>query len=163
MMGIGACGLYVGIGRVSTMRQTKDTGEKTTKGPLFTVGGAGGPGRPKMVDNREYISAIKQGFPPERIVELLNEAIDIACRTHSWRGVVAAAEFAAAYSLGKPKQTIQATGNDSLADLLANVDADKPLLPDPTTGTTGTADGTADGVTLNGTGVTLNGTGVGTV
>jgi hypothetical protein len=142
MMGVYGHVGYVGKGRVSTMRQTNGNGEKTTKGPLFTVGGAGGPGRPKAVDNREYIAAIKQGFPPERIVELLNEAIDIACRTHSWRGVVAAAEFAAAYSLGKPKQTIQATGNDSLAELLANVDATSPLLPDSTTGTTGTT-GTA--------------------
>jgi hypothetical protein len=124
------------------MRQTNGNGEKTTKGPLFTVGGAGGPGRPKAVDNREYISAIKQGFPPERIVELLELAIQEATNTHSWRGIVAAVEFAAAYSLGKPKQTIQATGNDSLADLLRSVDGDAPLLPDSTTGTTGTT-GTA--------------------
>jgi hypothetical protein len=131
-------------GGVSTVTQTNGQGEKTRRrGPRFTPGGEPGPGRPKAIDNRDYIAAIKQGFPPERIVELLELAIQEATNTHSWRGIVAAVEFAAAYSLGKPKQTIQSAGNDTLADLLRTVDGTAPLLPDETTDeTTGTADET---------------------
>lgn len=110
---------------------------KRQAGGLFAAGTAPGPGRPKQVDNRDYIAAIKQGFPPDKIVELLNEAIEIAISTNSWRGVVAAAEFAAAYSLGKPKQRVETSDGAALADLLAQVDASKPLLADNCAGSSG--------------------------
>jgi hypothetical protein len=116
--------------RGSSQAQTKETRAKTSRtGGLFTPGGPGGPGRPKAVDNRDYIAALKAGFPPERITELLNTAIDIAIASHSWRGVVAAAEFAAAYSLGKPKQTVESMAGDNLAEMLAGIDTSAPLLP----------------------------------
>lgn len=98
---------------------------------LFQRGGPGGPGRPKgRRENREYVEAIKAGYPPERILALLEEALDLAIETRSWRGVLAVVEFAAAYTLGKPKQTVVSTGSVSLAELLADVDDSKPLLGD---------------------------------
>jgi hypothetical protein len=88
----------------------------------------GRPNQTPAVDNRAYIDAIKAEFPPERITELLNIAIQIAQETKSWRGVVAASEFAANYSLGKPVKRVESSGDTSLADLLAGVDTSKPLL-----------------------------------
>jgi hypothetical protein len=86
----------------------------------------------KSIDNRAYIDAIKAEFPPERITELLEQAIVLAIDTRSWRGVVAACEFAANYSLGKPVKRVESTGDSSLADLLAGVDTSKPLMSGPT-------------------------------
>lgn len=120
-------------GRGSTDGDRETRGEKRVikRNPDGTLakGTAPGPGRPKMVDNREYIAALKQGFPPDRIVELLDAAIAIAIATHSWRGVVAAAEFAASYSLGKPKQTVESFAGDNLAEMLAAIDTSAPLIP----------------------------------
>jgi hypothetical protein len=82
----------------------------------------------KAVDNRAYIDAIKAAYPPDKITELLAVAIDLAIQTNSWRGVVAACEFAANYSLGKPVKRVESSGDTSLADLLAGVDTSKPLL-----------------------------------
>jgi hypothetical protein len=113
-------------GRGSTETKSSASGGETPA--MFTPGGPGGPGRPKAVDNRAYIDAIKAGFPPERIVELLGIAIQIAIDTNSWRGIEAAARFAADYGLGKPVKRVESTGDTSLAELLAGVDTSKPLL-----------------------------------
>jgi hypothetical protein len=119
-------------GRGSTETKAAQNGENTQlRGGYFVKGGLPGPGRPKMVDNRAYVEALKAGFPPERMVELMEQAIEIAISTKSWRGVVAAAEFAADYSLGKPVKRVESTGDSSLADLLAGVDTSKPLMSGP--------------------------------
>jgi hypothetical protein len=120
-------------GRGSVVAQSAQTrGESLPRGGMFVPGGVGGPGRPKQVDNRQYIEALKAGFPPDRIVELMELAIELARETKSWRGVVAAAQFAADYSLGKPVKRVESTGDSSLADLLAGVDTSKPLMSGPT-------------------------------
>lgn len=119
---------------VSAAAKTKSNGDKTAKGPLFTPGGQGGPGRPKAVTNKDYIDAIKAEFPPEEITRLLRAAINIAVSTKSWRGVVAALEFSANYSLGKPKQQVEATAGAGLAALMAGVDGNAPLLPEDAVG-----------------------------
>jgi hypothetical protein len=98
---------------------------KETKNPR------GRPNQVKAIDNRDYIDAIKAEFPPERITELLGIAIQLAIETKSWRGIVAASEFAANYSLGKPVKRVESTGDSSLADLLAGVDTSKPLMSGP--------------------------------
>jgi len=82
------------------------------------------------VDQREYIAALAAGFPPERLLQLMETAIAIAIETKSWRGVVAASEFAANYTLGKPKQRIESTGAVSIGEMLAGLDTSAPLLPD---------------------------------
>jgi hypothetical protein len=111
------------------MNGINGTNGSTTK--LFTRGGPGGPGRPKVsASNREYIDAIKAGYPPSRLLELMDLALALAVETRSWRGVVAVGEFAANYSLGKPVKRVETTGDSSLADLLANVDTSRPLLGD---------------------------------
>ena len=86
----------------------------------------------KAVDQRAYIAALAEGFPPERLRELMETAIAIAIETKSWRGVVAASEFAANYTLGKPKQRIESTGAVSIGEMLAGLDTSAPLLPEDT-------------------------------
>jgi hypothetical protein len=114
-------------GRGST--ETKSVANRdNTRGGYFVKGGLPGPGRPKMVDNRAYVEALKLDFPPEEISRLVKEAIQIAIDTNSWRGVIAAAEFAHDRSIGKPVKRVESTGDTSLADLLAGVDTSKPLL-----------------------------------
>jgi hypothetical protein len=95
----------------------------------------------KAIDNRAYIDAIKAEFPPERITELLEIAINLAIETKSWRGIVAASEFAANYSLGKPVKRVESSGDSSLADLLAGVDTSKPLMSGPAKDNGDDADG----------------------
>jgi hypothetical protein len=86
-----------------------------------------GPGRP-LSSNQAYIDAIKAQYPPGRLVDMMQEAFDMAVETNSWRGMVAVMEFAANYSLGKPVKRVESSGDTSLADLLAGVDTSKPLL-----------------------------------
>ena len=96
----------------------------------FLPGNAGGPGRPRAIDNRDYAAAFKAAFPPERVVELLNVAIAAAAKTHSTKGILAALEFALGYGIGRPKMRIESTETVSIFELLAQVDVSKPLLPD---------------------------------
>jgi hypothetical protein len=91
----------------------------------------GGPGRP-LSSNQAYIDAIKASYPPGTLTDMMQEAYDMAVKTNSWRGMVAVAEFAANYSLGKPVKRVESTGDSSLADLLAGVDTSKPLMSGPT-------------------------------
>jgi hypothetical protein len=90
-----------------------------------------GPGRPPS-SNDAYIKAIKAKYPPGRLTDMMEEAFEMAVKTNSWRGMVAVAEFAANYSLGKPVKRVESTGDTSLADLLAGVDTSKPLMSGPT-------------------------------
>jgi hypothetical protein len=88
------------------------------------------PGRP-LSSNDAYIKAIKAAYPPGTLTGMMQEAYDMAVKTNSWRGMVAVAEFAANYSLGKPVKRVESTGDSSLADLLAGVDTSKPLMSGP--------------------------------
>lgn len=103
-------GGYTGEGSGSAKVQTKKQG-----------------GRPPA-PTQAYIDAIKAHCPPEKLVEMMQEAFDMAVETNSWRGMVAVAEFMAAYGLGKPVKRVESSGDSSLADLLAGVDTSKPLL-----------------------------------
>lgn len=121
-----------GGGRGSTVIQQEATGgNEVRRNPdgTWPKGQRGGPGRPKAVDNRAYVQALAEGMPPERVMELINDAIAIAKETNSWRGVVAALEFSTNYTLGKPKQRIESTGAVSIGEMLAGLDIEKPLLP----------------------------------
>lgn len=99
------------------------------EGGKFAKGNTLGGRMPKQVDNREYIAAIKASFPPDRIVEMMGMAMDLAARTNSWRGMVAVMEFAANYTLGKPKPQAGSGDGGGLAAILAGIDSSKPLLP----------------------------------
>jgi hypothetical protein len=86
--------------------------------------------KPRQTVDTAYVDAMRAGMPPDRVVELLDKAIELAIATKSARGVMAAVEFATAYTLGKPKQRTGVQPDRTLADLLAAVDTSKPLMPD---------------------------------
>lgn len=71
---------------------------------LFQKGGPGGPGRPKgRSTDSEYAAAIREGLPPERMLALMETALDLSIKRNSWRGVLAVVEFAVKYLVGKPR------------------------------------------------------------
>jgi hypothetical protein len=88
----------------------------------FAKGHAGGPGRPSKAKEIAMLEAIRSTFTPERVAQHLNDAMDIAVRTNSARGIVAVLEFAANYTMGKPVQRTQEV-RQSIADIL-NDDGD---------------------------------------
>jgi hypothetical protein len=100
------------------------------RGPMFTLGGKPGPGRPTRQRETETLAALKQAWPAERLMEALDVAYDLAVATNSWRGVVAVTEMVLNHQLGKPRQRIENAGSTDLAQLLGNVDTSKPLMPD---------------------------------
>lgn len=101
--------------------------------PSHTVAGKFAPGnsvggrKPKAVE-KAYLDAMQAAMPPERIEQLLGEALELARSTRSWRGIVEVVQLAMAYGAGKPvSKTVHTDGN--LAELLAALQDDKPLLP----------------------------------
>ena len=83
--------------------------------------------KPKAVE-KAYLDAMQAAMPPERIEQLLGEALDLARSTRSWRGIVEVIQLAMAYGAGKPvSKTVHTDGN--LEQLLAALSDDKPLLP----------------------------------
>jgi hypothetical protein len=83
----------------------------------FAKGHSGGPGRPSKAKEIAMLEAIRSTFTPERVAQHLNDAMDIAVRTNSARGIVAVLEFAANYTMGKPVQRTQEV-RQSIADIL---------------------------------------------
>ena len=83
--------------------------------------------KPKAVE-KAYLDAMQAAMPPEKIEQLLGEALDLARSTRSWRGIVEVITLAMSYGAGKPvSKTVHTDGN--LAELLAALQDDKPLLP----------------------------------
>jgi hypothetical protein len=71
-----------------------------------------------------YRWAIVEGFPPERLVDLYNEAIELARQRASPKAMVAIADSIADRTMGKPVATvIQAkTKMDDILERLASVE-----------------------------------------
>ena len=83
--------------------------------------------KPKAVE-KAYLDAMQAAMPPEKIEQLLGEALELARSTRSWRGIVEVIQLAMSYGAGKPvSKTVHTDGN--LAELLAALQDDKPLLP----------------------------------
>jgi hypothetical protein len=80
--------------------------------------GTKGPGRKPKQTEKAYLEAVKDAVPPERISQLIADALDIAQRQNSWRGIVEVLQVALQYGAGKPTQrVVQTDGN--LEQLLA--------------------------------------------
>lgn len=63
---------------------------------------ATGYGRPPKRQELATLDAIRTSFPPERVTALLEEALDLARKTNSARGILAVTETILAYGVGKP-------------------------------------------------------------
>lgn len=93
----------------------------------FAAGNSAGGRKPKAVE-RAYLEAVKKAIPPEEVEQLLADALEMARKTNSWRGIVEVLRIAMDYGAGKPTQkTVTADGN--LETLLAALADDTPLLP----------------------------------
>lgn len=100
---------------------------RTADGKFLPGHSIAGGRKPKAVE-RAYLDAMQAAMPPERIEQLLGEALELARSTRSWRGIVEVITLAMAYGAGKPvSKTVHTDGN--LAELLAALQDDKPLLP----------------------------------
>ena len=80
-------------------------------------------GRPKRTQEEQMLTAIKASMPPEKIAATIDEALEIARSSGSWRGLMSVVEFAAAYGLGKPIARVE-TGGSGLAQVLAELSYD---------------------------------------
>ena len=85
---------------------------------------------PRQTVDMAYIDAFRAGMPPDRVMALLDKAIELAIATKSARGIMAAVQFATDYTLGKAKQRVGSAPDRTLAGLLAGVDTSRPLMPD---------------------------------
>jgi hypothetical protein len=111
-------------------------------------------GRPRGSKDQEYVDAIRQAYPPEKLLELVKVGVDIAVATGSWRGVESILTFLANYSIGKPKQRVEAGSSSALSELLAGMNTSKPLLGDQVDAAGG--DGDSGRVEGNGNGTVKN-------
>ena len=94
----------------------------------FAPGNRSGGRKPKAVE-KAYLDAVKQALPPEAIADLLEEALELARDTRSWRGMAEIITIALQYGAGKPTQKV-VSSDGNLETLLAALADDKPLLPD---------------------------------
>ena len=85
---------------------------------LWQPGQSGNPAgrKPKAVE-RAYLDAVKEGLPPDEVASLIREALDLARRQNSWRGMAEVLQLALAYGAGKPVNRVQ-TSDGNLAALL---------------------------------------------
>ena len=96
----------------------------------FVVGHPGGPGRKPRAQEQAALSAINSVMKPETIEALLQEALQLARETRSWRGTLACVELALAYQLGKPTQRINVSETQTPADWLQALLDDVGAEPD---------------------------------
>ena len=93
----------------------------------FAPGNHSGGRKPKAVE-KAYLDALREALPPEEVKNIIAEALAAARKTNSWRGLVEVLALALSYGAGKPvSKTVHTDGN--LAELLAALQDDKPLLP----------------------------------
>lgn len=112
----------------TTNTTTTTTNGSRNVGHRYQPGNPGGPGRPKKAQELAILDNIKADWPPERVTEALNEAMQMARDTRSWRGILSVLELVLSYGIGRPTQTI-VTSNGNLEMLLAALADDEPATP----------------------------------
>ncbi len=88
-----------------------------------------GPGRPARAHEQQVLEAIRSHFPPDKIVGLLQEALDIARSTKSARGIVAVVTDVLDRTIGKPVQKVEEQG-DKLDEFILQLRASRPAQID---------------------------------
>ena len=90
----------------------------------FAPGNATGGRKPKAIE-RAYLDAVKEGLPPSEVASLIREALDLARRQNSWRGMAEVLQLALAYGAGKPVNRVQ-TSDGNLTALLEALGQGQP-------------------------------------
>jgi hypothetical protein len=90
---------------VSAPTSRNDNGGRDSLG-RFSKGNPGGPGRPSRAHDEAVIAAIREHFGPEKIIALYEEALSIARKTESARGIMLVAGDALDRTGGKAIQRV---------------------------------------------------------
>jgi hypothetical protein len=71
----------------------------------------------------KVLHAIHEGYPPDRIIGLLDEALEIARKHNSYRGIMEVARTVIEYTVGKPVQRSITVSSkmDSILSRLENI------------------------------------------
>lgn len=93
---------------------TETTPGRDPNNGRFTVGNRGGPGRPKREIEAAILQALRDEFTPTEIAQGLRRAFELAESQGSARGMVAALTPILEYSLGKPVQRVETTGDNPM-------------------------------------------------
>ena len=93
------------------------------KSGKFLPGNSGGPGRPKREHETAVLDALRGSFPPERLIAVLEDALQIAQSQNSARGMLAVVEFIAGYALGKPIARVEKSDTNAIDEALARMKA----------------------------------------
>jgi len=109
-----------------------ESGGKVYRPGQFLPGNPGSPGRKPKAVERAYLDAVKEGLPPDEVASLIREALDLARRQNSWRGMAEVLQLALAYGAGKPVNRVQ-TSDGNLTALLEALGQPGPDATGPAT------------------------------
>ena len=90
---------------VSAPTSRNDNGGRDSLG-RFSKGNPGGPGRPSRAHDEAVIAAIREWMGPERVIAMYEEALAIARKTDSARGIMLVAGDALDRTGGKAVQRV---------------------------------------------------------
>lgn len=119
-----------GVGAGSSNGNGSDNGENTAvdgvlapshrnKDGTFALGWKGG-GKPAK--DKALLIALNEHYPPETVVNMVQEAWDSAATRDSWRGMLEVARFLTEYIVGKPVAR-SITVSSKAGDMLARLEA----------------------------------------
>ena len=90
----------------------------------FVKGNPGGPGRKKRSDERAILAAIDAALPPEKVQQVLTDALAWAYEYKSPKAILSIVQFVVAYQIGQPVQrSVSASGKlENILDRLSNME-----------------------------------------
>lgn len=61
-----------------------------------------------------YLKSLAAAYPPDKIVEVIERALELAEQAESWKGYAAVAQLLLEYTVGKPKVNVDVTHHDGM-------------------------------------------------
>jgi hypothetical protein len=116
-------GVAAGLGAQNEGREgVTAPAQRNSKTGRFLPGNSGNPTGWAKRDIK-VLHAIHAAYPPERVIGLLDEALDVARSHQSYRGIVEVARLVIEYTVGKPVQRSITVSSkmDSILTRLENI------------------------------------------